>query len=170
MRLLLDLFLAICVLRKGPQDVPASEVLLRLCLAVYVAIGVVVGLMELSVPAALAHAGLELALMLGITWALLWMRGLGERFQQTVTAMAGSGVVLGVLALPVIGWLLHAHRHDTDASVPSLLYLALLVWRVVVIGHILRHALAVQPLLGNALAVGYLVVTVVIMGWLFPLG
>lgn len=168
MRLLLDLFLAICLLRKGPQDVPVSEVLMRLTIALYLALGLVVGLLELALPLAIAQTVLELGLMIAITYALLRLRGLAQRFQQTVTALAGTGALVGVVALPVITWLLHAHQQETDATIPSLLYLALLVWRVVVIGHILRHALAVQALVGNALAMGYLVVTIVALGWLFP--
>ena len=61
-----------------------------------------VGLLSLEPIPALLSAVLDVALMGAMTQLLLWIRELGPRFQQTFTALMGTGAILGMLALPLL--------------------------------------------------------------------
>ena len=58
---LFNLFLDICLLRKGPQDVPASVPLVKMCLLAYGLSGLLVLLLSTPVPVALLQILLEAA-------------------------------------------------------------------------------------------------------------
>ena len=71
--------------------------------------------------------------------------------------MAGTGALLTLVAAPFYVWLAHAGGAQGGASSPmlNLLILVIIVWNVVVMGHILRHALSF-PLPGGILvSMGY---------------
>ncbi|MBS1248363.1 MAG: hypothetical protein H6R48_1152 [Proteobacteria bacterium] len=63
MRALFELFLDICLFRKGPQDLPAGMALLKLCLLGYGLSGFVV--LQLSTPAPVAILQILLDLAVG---------------------------------------------------------------------------------------------------------
>ena len=68
---------------------------------------------------------------------LLQVRKLPERMPQTLSALAGTGIILGALAF---GLLLQA---DPEVNQPllGLTYLLLVGWSLAVDAHIYRHAL-----------------------------
>ncbi|HXH02335.1 MAG TPA: hypothetical protein VNN09_03340 [Candidatus Competibacteraceae bacterium] len=168
MAVLLNLFLDISLLRKGPQDVPASEVLLRLTLVAYLLSGwLVLWLLGGPFFSALLQALVDLGLLSGLSYVLLFLAGYPERYPQTLTALAGTGTLLGLVGLPILAWLQRVEGMREAMALPSLFYLLLLVWNVALIGHILRHALSCPPWRGVAYALGYLLITMMVMGWLF---
>ena len=78
-------------------------------------------------------------------------RGLRVRTPQTLTAMAGTGFLFGLLSLAVLS------RIDPANPQPNLalFYLALFVWSLLVDGHIYRHALSIK--LGGGILIAVLV-------------
>ena len=90
MAALFNLFLDLCLLRKGPQDVPASMLLLKLCLLAYGLIGLIVLLLSTPIPVALLQALLDIVLLSGLLYVGLTLYHHPERFEQTLTALAGS--------------------------------------------------------------------------------
>ena len=70
------------------------------------------------------------------------------RLPQTLTALAGTGILFTVLALPAMVSLDNLNSSGGDASVPALLLLVLIFWNLAVIVHIMRQALVVP--LGTA--------------------
>jgi hypothetical protein len=168
---LFNLFLDICLLRKGPQDVPSSAALLQLSLSIYIIAGLVLLLaLESQVGPALFLVLLDLGLLTGLTYGLLNMLGRGSRFGQTLTALAGTGALLQLIAWPLLGWLNQTDVQQGTATLPSLLYLALLGWNIVITGHILRHALSTTLAFGVLYAFGYLMSFWVLSDWLVPTG
>ena len=105
MRALFDLFLDICLFRKGPQDVPASAMLLKVCALAYALSGFVV--LRLSTPSSIAipQILLDLALLAGLLYLALSLRRYPQRFGQTLSALTGVGVLMAVLALPLMVWI-----------------------------------------------------------------
>ena len=136
LKALLNYFVDLCLLRTAPQDLPASALLLRMSVALYVVIGVVMIVnSDITVVTAFAVNLFEVLLMLTTLFLGLRLYGRSSRFQQTATALMGSGVLLGLLTLPLIGG-----SHQAQSTEAALLMLVLLIWNLVVIGHILRHA------------------------------
>lgn len=142
---LIALFLDLLSLRRGPQDLPHAPVLaVALVLALLLveswssrALGVAANLGP-----ALVLSGL---LALAIPWAVLRLRGLAARFWQTALALAGTGLVFGLLALPLM-LAMGPIDPANPAAIPPLLgwsTVLLAGWRLVVAGHVWRHALEV---------------------------
>lgn len=165
MRALFDLFLDICLFRKGPQDVPASAVLLKVCLLAYALSGFVV--LRLSTPSAIAipQILLDLALLAGLLYLVLSLRRYPQRFPQTLSALTGVGVLMALLALPLMVWIVR-QSPDGDAVLPSMLLLGLMSWSIAIMAHILRHALNIPLWIGAVYAMSYTFISWVLTGWI----
>ena len=142
---LINAFVDICLLRRGPQDLPTSTTLTALCLLLYALLvataEVVTGESERAVPwAAISLGGVILVIS-----ALLRLRNVAERTRQTLTALAGCGFLLGLAQLPLFA-ALPAEGEPAGALLPLafLVSLVLFFWSFAVEGHILRHALSVS--------------------------
>jgi hypothetical protein len=162
-------FWNICRFRLGPQDLPASNTLFTGTLLLYVLISSIIGGFELSPERALLSASVEVALMLGMLRMMLWVRDLWPRFQQTATALLGTGTLFGFVAVPLMWWQFQ-YAEPADAFVPSLLIFILFIWSVAVVGHILRHALNTPFYVGVAVSLLYTYVSITILRAIFVTG
>ena len=152
---ILKAFWDICLLRLGPQDLPASPLLAGMAAAAYVVVGWLLGLAQLPAGQALLGTLLDTLLLAVLARIVLWVRDRGPRFLQTFAALAGSGAVLGLLILPFLLW----GRGGPEAGPGPLLPLLLLAWTVwglVVMAHVLRHALDTRFVVGMGLSLVYL--------------
>lgn len=152
---LFRVFLDICLLRRGPQDIPAAPALLGLTLALYTSGSLIIARSRLDWIPAAQSAVVETLLMCGVTYLLLRVTGLPARWVQTATAVAGTNFVLAIIALPLLVWLMYARAHNLDGTVPALLFLVLIVWHIAILSHIFRHALSQGYGIGVLTALGY---------------
>ncbi len=164
LRLVLQ-FWRICLLRAGPQDLPASWALEGAALAAYVAVGTLDGLIQLTLWNALLANVVEAFVLVSITHIVLWIRDLPRRAVQTITALAGSSALLGLIAFP----LLSALHVDQGALVvvQALLWLLLVAWQILIYGHILRHALDASLVVGVVVALVYVYILFKVTNALF---
>ncbi len=169
MFILLREFLHICLFRRGPQDLPASTPLLVLCLLASMLGSVVIAATSLTLSMAVMSAVAETLFMCAVVYLLLWVRGHAARWQQTVTAIAGTGVVLILLALPLLAWILAAEAQSAAAGLPILLFYGIIIWNLMVLGHIFRHALSTLLPLGVLMALVYYSASVIFINWLIPM-
>jgi hypothetical protein len=153
---LLTLFFDICLLKAKPQDVPASSVLLVLTVLAGVGSEILfVGLIDKDLTRAIAVGLLDAVLMLGLLRFGLTMLRLPSRFTQTATAMFGSGIIINFIVLGVIQFLIASADGSFGQHLGSLLYVAVLIWGIVIMGHVLRHSFNLRLNGGLLLAVGY---------------
>jgi hypothetical protein len=163
---LLNFFLDLCLLRRAPQDLPASQSLLVVVLIVNALVGIVLGIQTWAgAGVALAATALDIGVLLGLLWVALQVRGVTARFTQSATALLGAGILFTLLAMPLQPLL------DTPEEIEAgaLLYLLLLIWVQLVYGHVLRHALNVSLVSGVALSLVYTFTSAVLIELLFPL-
>ena len=161
-------FLQLALLRLRPQDLPHSLLLLSLALTAHWMLGVLLFAFRLPAPKAILAGLVGTLLLMVMTVSLLYVNRLMARAVQTLTAMAGVDVVVGVAALPVSAWL-HGNLESGAASgMPGLLFLLLLGWNLAVAGHVLRHALNAPLPLGIVVALVFYVISVTILNNLFP--
>lgn len=165
MRALAKLFWDICLLRAGPQDVPASRELLATVLGLSVLSNLIFVLGRTPLVDALVYVVSALGILLGLVYVLLAVFGYRSRAVQTFTALSGTGLLLSVLATPV---LFLALLVPGAANPFAWLLLMINIWGLVVIGHVLRHALSVHILQGGLLALGYLYLNVELAEYLLP--
>lgn len=155
-------FLALCLLRLRPQDLPAAPVLAGFAALCYVAAGLVMALQHMTPAGAAGLVLLDTALFGFLIWLLLWVRLMMNRYLQTFTAMLGASAVLEMAALPLVIWqqqLVVGDELSTMAVVVSLLLWAWLFWSLLVLGHILRHAVDTILPIGVMLALLYMFIT-----------
>ncbi len=142
MRDLIRLFLQIALLRRGPQDVPASPLLLALVLAGYFAIHFIVG--SLLPPFRgpwVAHLCVDIVFMFAWYAVLMRLVNRPERFLQTATAVYGYQAVLAPLLVSSI-WLTQRFNQDDFWKLPfGLVSIAIVIWVIAANSHIVKAAL-----------------------------
>ena len=159
-------FFNICRLHSKPQDLPASNVLLGFTLFFYAAIGGASLLMQFSVIDALLLTIVDTGLLVILISSLLYIAHFSSRVKQTLIAIAGTNVLLGILSFPLMFWL---NFYEGDMSLPALLLLSLMAWGFVIYTHILRHALEIEFFLCSLLTLVVYLLTYSILNLMIPL-
>jgi hypothetical protein len=171
---LIQLVVDLCLFRRGPQDLPHNPPL---------ALAGVVALMGLELFAPSTQSGpgdyLPLAvygvLFVLIVWAALRLRKVDARFWQTLLGLAGSALLFSLLMLPIrmtIGPIDPATYLPVAPMSPLIVLLllanlVLALWRLVVQGHIWRHALETSLPVGILTALAVEIVSLVTLVSLF---
>jgi len=166
---LIRFFIDLCLLRAKPQDLPTSQALFGLVVAVNVVIGGGAAAGALGGPLQGFLGGvLDTAILALYLWLLLGFRNHRERFLQTATAALGVSAMVSAVSLP-LQWALPADPEAITAvsEAASLLFLVLVVWLQVALGHVLRHALSVSLLLGVGLSFVYAFVSGILIQTIF---
>lgn len=160
---LIMLFFRIAVFKRGPQDVPASPLVLKVILPVYVLVNFLILMLNGTASTAVLQIGADFAMMLCFTWPMLYFAGKRARFPQTLSAMVGTDAVISFVAIPAI-----ASLNSQPSELAYFIMLAMMVWHWLVSGHILRNALDRSWFFGLGLALLYIMLSSQIMAALFP--
>ena len=158
------LFFDICLLKKRPQDVPLSRFLFWFSMTLYGMVGLLMLHLSMGWLASLLQLSAEIIILLVFTAGILYLKGRTSRFFPVVTALLGADALISFFALPVIASI-------TLGRTPlfsELVYLSLVIWSWLVMGHIFRHALTLPLSFGLGVAFVYIFSTLQIMGLLFP--
>lgn len=151
-----DVFLQIALRRRGPEDLPDSQFLLLIAGLAYLVTQAVLALPVYgTVPVIVGSLALDVLLVCGLLWSLLRLSGHTPRFRQTLTAIFGTGALLGACMLPFNYWLDLLAASGESPVGPRIALLAIISWWVVVNGHIFSRALSAPFAAGLAIAVGY---------------
>jgi hypothetical protein len=162
------LYTQIALLRRGPQDLPASLLLLVLTVLGYLGVNFVVS--SVLPPDSRWPEALLVDTLFTLLWYVLLLRLLGrpERTLQTTSAVFGFQAVLSPL---LVGseWLMRRFGEDTAWQLPiTLAGLLLFVWLIAANSHVVKAALEWSPASSVAL-----VILQTLVGWalqfaLFP--
>lgn len=162
---LLKFFAELALLRRGPQDLPASSALLVLLAVLSVVIGSANGADVFGgLRPALGANLLDLVLTMLLIFVLLQIRGHLARWQQTATAFFGLGVLVGLIMLAV--------RPPAELfgipQVAMLIEVVVAIWLHVALGSVLKHALGVPLLAGVVIVFAYTILAFNIIARVFP--
>lgn len=165
---LIHFFIDLCLLRRAPQDLPASRILLGLMIVLGLGASTLLSVTAgARVGLALSRAALDFALALSVLAAALRWTGKAARFIQTATALLGADILLGLLALLPLT-LANAAATAAGVLFAAALYLALLLWSILVAAHILRHAFAIHLMWAAFAVVVYEFIAFVLISDLLP--
>lgn len=150
----------ICLLRKGPEELPSKNdlmvLLLGLNLTVSIWLGSVIHNFQLSI----------LLSIVGVIFSLAFIKILlikkPERFVQTFCAMLGVAILIDVASIPIIYPLLNESLNENIVVIFRLLALAIYVWFVVVCGFIFSRAISSTLGYGISISVGYMLLSYMI--------
>jgi len=149
LKALINYFFDLCLLRVKPQDLPASQALLSITFICNVLAGLLlIGDVRPDPAIALLESFLGALLLLGTLWVMLTLRNMGARFTQSATALMGSGLLLSLIALPL---LVLADSSQNEPNLAGVLLLLLVMWSIVILGHIVRHTFT----LSLSIAIGF---------------
>ena len=158
----------ICLLRRTPQELPASAYLLGVSLCCYGLVSVLVSLQSYPFSSALLLAVVDLGLLVVFVWSLLFVQYKKARINQTLSALAGSGSLMGVIALPLL-LIIGPGTVTEPVPVPLVsLWLLLLLWNLFVMAHIIRHALSRSFAIGFGISLLYALLSMQVITTLFP--
>jgi hypothetical protein len=139
---ILKLYLDIALLRRGPEDLPASRSLLYATLFAFVVLN---ALLTVAFRPTAENWLLQLFVSVGFT--LLWYRllltvfGRPERYLQTITAVLGFGCIVTPLIVPAAGMMAPYADNPEQAMPFMLLLLPLAAYLIFVSARILRAAI-----------------------------
>lgn len=135
-------------LKSGPQDAPPGWTLAVALTVAYIAQGFVADRI-LGESDGATRSLLAIGVQFTLIAVLLNGRQFLARLPQTLTALAGTGFIFGLIALFLL------MRVDPTRQQPDLamLYLALFGWSLAVDAHIYRHALSIRMRTGVLLSV-----------------
>ena len=157
----------ICLLRRAPQELPASSYLLGLSLCCYGLVSVLVSSQSYPFGQALLLAAVDLGMLVLFVWSLLYLQRKTARINQTLSALAGTGSLMGIIALPL---LLAIGPGTVAEPVPApllSLWLLLLLWNLFVMAHIIRHALSSSFAIGFGISLLYALLNMQVITTLF---
>jgi hypothetical protein len=135
------LYAQIALLRRGPQDLPASTLLLTLTVGFYLGVNFLVA--SVLPPDKDWAAQVLIDALFTLLWyvALLRLLGRGERFLQTATAVFGLQALLSPLLI-ASDWLMLRFSQSTLWQLPvACAGLLLIAWLIAASSQIVRAAL-----------------------------
>lgn len=163
-------FVEICVLKRGPQDLPDSTILLSIMLVAHTVMTMFLSAITLDIWNAFLAGVMDTLLVSILTGSVLYLHHLKARIVQTLTAMTGTGALITLVAIPLFTWLHGAQQSGAGSPVAALLVLGLIAWSLGVSGHILRHALSIPYILGILVAFAFFWISHTVFTSLFSVG
>lgn len=165
---LLNVFVDICLLRAGPQDLPGSVFLVVLTALLSLLTGtlVIVGTFG-SLDTALAAQLLDILLLLGLLRLVLQLTGKSARFLQTAAALFGSGALINLVTMPLQLLGSGVTSQGDAGELSGLFYLFLIIWALVIVAHIVRQALEVRMASGILISLAYFLIVNYVVQSLF---
>jgi hypothetical protein len=157
-----------CFMRRAPQDDAASPAMLQVAVVAYLGVDLLQALPGADWTVAVGMGLVDTLFMVLFCWLLLRVTNRPARFVQTLTALAGTGAVLGVAGLPMIWQAGRAPAGDTPGAMLVLGWLLLLVWSVAVKAHIFRHALSSPYAAGVLVAILHTLLAITLLSYWFP--
>lgn len=149
-------------LRSGPQDMPAGWLPAVVLGLAYIAQGFwadrIFNESDTSPRSLLA-----ITVQFLIIAALLNLKRLKSRLPQTLTSLAGAGLIFGFLSILLV----YLTGPENTPAIIVLLWFALFLWSLAVDAHIYRHALSITMSLGVLLAVLIFAATFILIQTMF---
>lgn len=166
MSLLLKQFFNICLLQKGPQDLPWSRQLLQIALLVYLIGGVLALTTTLSLEQALPIMFVEIGILLLYPWLCIKAFNQSARYIQMATALAGVGALFKLVSWPLFGYV--SSQAATLPAAVSMMLLMIITWKLVVFAHIFRESFNIRLLSAYVLALTYAIISGSVRRLFFP--
>lgn len=168
-RTLFNTFFEICLLQRGPQDLPVSSMLTYGLLSLLAVLGFAINQMFMPGQTAILAVIINIGVLLIITQLILRLHKKSARYTQTLTALIGVGIVLALIGLPVFSMLAIAENNQTESPFGILLWLVLFGWEIAVTAHILRHATESTFPQGILMAILYPLIYFQLVRYLIPI-
>lgn len=163
-------FVDIALHRRGPQDLPASQLLLGLVLAVYLVLGLAVLQLGASFGEAANVLLLDTLFYFAAIYLVLRLFDRSRRFLHTATALIGTDALLNAFALPLLLWDDALGAPPNELTTPRLLVLGLFLWSLDIGGYIFSQVLKKPYIAGVSIVLVYVLASMALREAFFPAG
>lgn len=158
---IVKILINICLLRKGPEDLPCDRSLMLILVGFSLAVSTWLGsiIHDMHIAGISSIAGL----FFSFSFAKLLLLKKPERFAQTFCALLGTVTLINLISLPVIYPL---SKEDLDQNLVllfGLLSFALFIWIIVVYGFIFSRAISSSLGYGVGISVAYALLSIIIL-------
>jgi hypothetical protein len=162
----LQTLFAIVLLRGRPQDLPVSRALVLSCALAAVVTDYMLDRFHEDLFERLQFAVTQTVLLGATVWGALRLRGMPERWMQTIAPLFAASALINILSWPVLA----AARGPTgdDALWALTLGFAMTIWFLAVMVRVLRHALEASLPVSVLAAFACLLSSGVVLAILFP--
>jgi hypothetical protein len=168
MQSILKAFWDIALWRRDPGCLPDSPTLVVQAAVAYAALSALQSWMLYGPDRLFGRTAADVALLVVPVWLLLTFTGRSHRARQTLSAVLGTGALLA----PFVILLLTLKGPAGEIYLLALLVwagsVAVILWYVFVLGHIVRAALDTGLFTGVAIALTYVIASAAILTRLFP--
>jgi hypothetical protein len=163
-QLILKAFLDLILLRKGPEDIPRSAILLAMAAGLAIAVNMIFyALVDTEYETDL-FLELETELVkIASYFIVLLLLGQISRGMQTLTAIIGCNAILGLLLTVALLLVQPLANVELDGAFAWLVT----IWVILVEGHIISRAVRLHLITGIAIAV---VIFILQIGFYFTFG
>jgi hypothetical protein len=141
--ILIQRYIDLCLFKASPADMPSSAFFMRLTLCLYFVVGVLISLIDMEWMNSVLTSVADTIFMIVAVALLVKVRGLEVRFQQTLTALAGAGIFIGLLSIPILIWFYQVPEPQQAEHYSMIFLVAIMMWSLMVTSHIFRYALDV---------------------------
>ena len=155
------------LLKLGPEDVEYSVRLMQRSLAFYIVSGFMLLINRVDVSDAMLEMISDALILVGFTYTVLVLLDKKPRFIQTISALAGVGVLFHVISLPLMTILDNDAGNSANGLI-SVMMLMLISWQLLVIAHIYHRALNSSMMSAIALSFALLIISITVSQILFP--
>ena len=153
-----NLFLDIALLRRPPQDVPASRFLQYLTVAAVILSYVLAISPQFPLGESLGRAVVDVVFLALFVYALLAWFKRPVRFNQAFTALCGTSTILNLLTWPLLNLVGgQSGGGSVFGAFAVLLLWVMMFWSVLITAHVFRHAVERDLMQGTALAILYMI-------------
>ena len=168
MQSLIKVMWDIALWRRDPGELPASWMLVALTglaygLASYAQAWLLYGRVD-----ALGRAVADLAITVAFFWLVFAVAGRRSRFVQAGSALLGTSALLSPLMMLLLTLKSPAESHYAVALVVWAGSVAMIVWYLFIVGHIVRTALERSLGVGMAVSITYLLASSALLTRLYP--
>ena len=149
----------LCQLRRGPEEMPYSKRLFATLVGASIALDIASGIALGEPSHVLGRSLVSTGLVLALCGIALGIRGLGNRYVQTASALVACSMFFSLLVLP-LAWLAGPTPSPPAQLSPTQVLigwavLAIVLWSLLVAAHIIRRALDAPFVFGFALALAW---------------
>jgi hypothetical protein len=167
-KVLLRLFFDLCLIQKGPRDVPDSSVLLKFVFCLYFLAGSVLLSSSLTLSEALMQSFIETLLLGVFVYLLVNFFAVKNRFNQSITAVYGSGALMTIVSVPFIFWTASLVDNNSPTGVVGLIVFLIVCWSFIVMANIIRETIQKSFSVSLLLTFCYLYVSYQLITKVFP--
>jgi len=165
---LLRVILDICLIKKGPKDIPESIGLLKVAFFTYFVSGTLLLANDVSWFDAAIQALIEALLLGAFVYGVVRFFSLERRFSQSMTAIYASGTLITTLSVPYVFMVASLSKHKELKNIAGIVVFWILCWSLIVMTNVIRETIEKKLWISLLLTFCYMYLSHLVISFVYP--